>query len=177
MKLFFQKQIVDETSWAPRNIREDDIPALGELMLAAYRGTIDDEGETLEDAVAEIRGTLDGQYGPLLKDCSFAVEQGDGLVAACLITWSDVLRAPFLAYSITHPDHQSRGLGAFLIKMSVNALAARGHRELHLVVTEGNQPAQYLYEKIGFQACGQRHPGPLQIIARGRQPETEREIS
>lgn len=31
---------------------------LAELMLAAYRGTVDDEGEDLDDALTEIRATL-----------------------------------------------------------------------------------------------------------------------
>jgi ribosomal protein S18 acetylase RimI-like enzyme len=177
MKLSLQQQEIHEVPWAVRNIRDDDMPDLSRLMLDAYRGTIDYEGETLDDAAAEIRGTLGGQYGPFLRDCSFAVEESDELVAACLVTWSDILKAPFLAYSITRPDRQSQGLAAFLIKTSVNALLARGHRELHLVVTEGNAPAQHLYEKLGFRACGHRGPAPLQATDPGRQSGTERETA
>lgn len=151
MRLYLQGQNVEKIPDC-RAVSGEDIPALGRLMLDAYRGTIDDEGETLDDAVAEIRGTIDGQYGPFLRDCSFAVEENEDLVAACLVTWSKTLKAPFLGYCITRPDHQNRGLGVFLVKTSINALVARGHRDLYLVVTEGNAPALHLYEKMGFRA-------------------------
>jgi ribosomal protein S18 acetylase RimI-like enzyme len=176
MKLPLQTQEI-QTHFDSRHIAPDDIPALGELMLQAYRGTLDDEGETLDDAVAEIRGTLGGQYGPFLRDCSFTVEENGNLAAACLVTWSEVLKAPFLGYCITRPDHQNRGLGAFLVKTSINALLTRGHRDLYLVVTEGNAPALHLYEKMGFRACGPRRLVSLQVAAQGRKPATERETA
>jgi hypothetical protein len=47
-----------------RPVLPDDAPALAQLMLDAYRGTIDDEGETGEEALAEFNAMLDGKYGP-----------------------------------------------------------------------------------------------------------------
>jgi hypothetical protein len=38
-----------------REARSQDAEALGRLMHDAYRGTVDDEGETLEQSVAEAR--------------------------------------------------------------------------------------------------------------------------
>ncbi|MFC1683343.1 GNAT family N-acetyltransferase [Candidatus Zixiibacteriota bacterium] len=151
MKLYLGDQ-APETSPAARSISRDDLPALGELMLAAYRDTIDYEGETLKEAVAEVRGTLDGQYGPFLGDCSFLIEEKGQLLAACMITWSAELKAPLLTFSMTRPKAQRRGMGTMLIKTSINALVDRGHRDLYLVVTEGNAPALHLYEKMGFRA-------------------------
>ena len=47
-------------------------------MLAAYRGTVDDEGESEADAVAEVERTLRGGYGPLLDEGSFVAEEAIG---------------------------------------------------------------------------------------------------
>ncbi len=46
--------------WSLRAVTQDDIPALAQLMLDAYRGAIDDEGETLADALAYVQGTFAG---------------------------------------------------------------------------------------------------------------------
>jgi hypothetical protein len=46
-----------------------DVTAFGSLLLSAYRGTVDDDGET-EDAVAEVERTLAGKYGSFLEGCS-----------------------------------------------------------------------------------------------------------
>ena len=100
MKLFLQEQ-APETSPGARTVSRDDVPALGQLMLAAYRDTIDYQGETLKEAVAEVRGTLDGQYGTFLGDCSFLVEEGGQLLAVCMLTWSEELKAPLLTFSMT----------------------------------------------------------------------------
>ncbi len=69
-----------------RPVLPDDAPALAQLMLDAYRGTIDDEGETGEEALAEFNAMLDGKYGPWLADASFVVELEGRVNAACVIT-------------------------------------------------------------------------------------------
>jgi RimJ/RimL family protein N-acetyltransferase len=138
-------------SWDCRTISTQDIPALGELMVAAYKGTIDYEGETLEDALSEIQDTLQGKYGSFLHDCSFLIE-GDITLSACIVVLSDHMKAPLLAYSMTHPTAQNQGMATFLIKQCCNTLLAKGYHELYLVVTQGNTAAQHVYQKIGFQS-------------------------
>jgi GNAT superfamily N-acetyltransferase len=159
MRMCLHRQDVEEAPGC-RTVSQDDVAALGSLMLEAYRGTVDYEGEDLRDAQEEVRGTFGGKYGPFLPDCSFLIETEGQPQAACLITWSERLKSPLLTYSITHPNAQNRGLGAFLICQSINALVSRGHRNLYLVVTEGNAPAQHLYEKLGFRVLGNQ-PGVM----------------
>jgi ribosomal protein S18 acetylase RimI-like enzyme len=131
-----------------RRVERSDTAALGELMLAAYRGTVDDEGETREDAVAEIEQALAGSYGPFASDASFAVEGDDGLLGASLVAiWES---RPLLLYLVVHPDAKRRGIGTALLVQTGNALAAKGHPELDLFVTEANEPAVGLYRKFGF---------------------------
>jgi predicted GNAT family acetyltransferase len=150
MKLALKEQKV-EKSWKCRNISAKDMRSLGMLMLESYRGTIDYDGETEEDAISEIRETINGKYGALLEQCSFLVEEDGQALSSCIITWSEKEKLPLLAFSMTHPDFKNQGMAAFLLKKSISALLAQGYKELYLVVTDGNVEAQHLYEKMGFQ--------------------------
>ena len=134
-----------------RSVTEADAAPLGRLMLDAYRGTVDDEGETLEDAVAEVAKTTQGGYGRFLPDCSLAIEQNGVMSSACLITLIEERGLPFLAFAMTAPGSQGKGMAAFLLKTAINVLFDNGHRELVLVVTEANEPAVRLYRKLGFE--------------------------
>jgi hypothetical protein len=49
-------------------------------MLESYRGTIDDEGETLDDARSEVRRTFDGDYGTFLSPSWQSMEPGWGVL-------------------------------------------------------------------------------------------------
>jgi ribosomal protein S18 acetylase RimI-like enzyme len=136
-------------SWCPRPIDRSDVPALGALMLAAYRGTVDDEGETEADAVAEVERTIGGGYGPLLRDGSFVVEESDRIVGASMTTLFE--SDPFLIYLVVDPEMQRRGIGTFLVAASGNALLSAGYARVDLFVTESNEPAVNLYRRLGFR--------------------------
>ena len=138
-----------EGVWACRPISSDDIPALAKLLLDAYRSTIDDEGETPDDALKAMRDTFAGVSGTLLESCSFVIEErGQALVCAIVTLWHE---QPLLAYVMAHPTAKNQGMGRFLIQKSINALLAQGYQEMSLFVTQGNLPAQHLYERLGFQ--------------------------
>jgi GNAT superfamily N-acetyltransferase len=132
-----------------RRIRLGDEQGLAELMLEAYRGTADDEGATLEDALKETRATLSGRYGCLLWEHSFLVEEGGEALSASLVTSFE--GAPLLAFSMTRPSHKRQGFASTLILQSAGSLREAGHEELLLFVTEENLPARKLYEKLGLR--------------------------
>ena len=126
-----------------------DREGLAELMLDAYRGTIDDEGETLEDAVAEVDRTFAGAYGEFLGGCSRVVEREGELASACLVTLFQ--GRPWLSVSMTRPRWKRKGLARELLNECVNALAERGYEEIGLMVTKGNSAAEALYRSFGFE--------------------------
>lgn len=135
-------------AWATRSAGRADRQALADLMIVAYRGTIDDGGETPEEALAEIDHTLGGAYGAFLPTCSFLAEEAGRAVAASLVTsWAE---APLVAFLMVDPGFQRRGLGEQLLRASMEALWRQGNRELLLFVTDGNAPAQRLYRRVGF---------------------------
>jgi GNAT superfamily N-acetyltransferase len=148
----------DDAFVAPgvRSFRAGDEEALGGLMFRAYQGTLDDEGETLEQAHAEIRKTVAGAYGAFVPNCSKVIERqgpstplGSGpLLSAALVTlFQD---RPFIAFTFTAPEHQNHGLARACMRAAMAELAAGDEHELRLVVTLANAPAYRLYKSLGF---------------------------
>jgi len=56
------------------------VSEVGRVLLAAYRNTVDDEGEDESDAIGEVEQTVEGQYGPFLPEASFVAEDGGPIV-------------------------------------------------------------------------------------------------
>jgi GNAT superfamily N-acetyltransferase len=131
-----------------RPVRAGDGTALGLLAYAAYRGSVDDNGEHEAWHVADLTSALEDEYGRLLTPVSKAVPAGNALVAAALFSWWYDL--PLLAFCLTHPDHRGRGLATRLVTHAAHDLASEGHETMHLAVTESN-PARALYERLGFR--------------------------
>jgi hypothetical protein len=46
-------------------IRKEHVEILGTLMVEAYQGSIDYQGETVDQSIEEVRKTLLGKYGKL----------------------------------------------------------------------------------------------------------------
>jgi GNAT superfamily N-acetyltransferase len=132
-----------------RRVRPGDEQGLAGLMLAAYRGTADDEGEDLQDALEEVQHTLSGKYGDFLWEHSFLMDEGGEVLSASLVTSFE--GAPLLAFSMTHPSRKRSGLAGALILMSARSLRDVGYQRLVLFVSEANLPARKLYEKLGFR--------------------------
>ncbi len=127
-----------------RSVTRDDLQRLARLMLDAFVGTIDYEGEDLDDAVDEIRSYLDGD--PLLQH-SFVAEVGGQIASAVLVSLSDA--TPFIGCVMTLPEHKGRGLAQLVTTSSMSSLARAGHRSIVLYITEGNQPSEALFRSIG----------------------------
>jgi GNAT superfamily N-acetyltransferase len=140
---------------ASRPVREGDGPALGVLAYAAYHGSVDDNGQHEAWHVADLTSALEDEYGRLMTPVSRAVPDGNELVAATLFTWWYDL--PLLAFCLTHPDHQGRGLATRLVTHAARELAAEGHEAMHLAVTATN-PARALYERLGFREAPRPTP-------------------
>ena len=125
-----------------------DAPALAELMLAAYRGTIDDDGETPAETLDAVRQLFAGEYGTMLWNISEVTLRGPRMVAATMCTvWEG---RPFVAFMVTAPDCKRQGLARAGLARVINRLAAAGDPLLRLVVTRGNVPAEGLYTSLGF---------------------------
>jgi len=139
------------TPFPTRDATPSDTHQIGQLMLDSYRDTVDYEGETLDDAVAEVERVFADEYGRLVPRASAVIETEGRPVAACLVTILNDAGPPFVCYTMTHPRHRRQGMVKYLIRRVADALLDLGHTELVLAVTVANQPALQLYGKLGFQ--------------------------
>lgn len=144
---------IDDGQVATR-VRFEPLPSpedLAPLMLAAYHGTPDDEGETLEDTVDVIRSTIDGGFGPWITEASFlAFDVGtDGPVGAIFVA-REQDGTPFIAFVFTHPERTRRGVASALIAHVCCILSEVGQPELRLWVNAANEQALRLYRRLGF---------------------------
>lgn len=121
---------------------------LAPLMLAAYRGTPDDEGESLQDAVDVLADAMRGGLGPWLPDASFvALEDGHPVGAALTVLSDD---GPFVAFLFTAPDAVGRGVATRLVGQVCQSLAVDGYDSVELWVSAANERAARLYRHLGF---------------------------
>lgn len=134
-----------------RQLQKEDAPQLGNLLHAAYQGTVDDEGESPEEARKEAEQILAGKYGPIMENATAGIFREDELLAAIVFTEWSKLDFPFLAFSITHPKAQRQGLARQLFVSAMNELARSEHRRIGLFVTASNTRAVQLYVQMGFQ--------------------------
>lgn len=141
-----------------RQLGRADELALGQLMWRAFRGTVDDEYGGPGDADADAAGALAGRWGPVVWQASLVSELDGAVVSAVVIVLDDAHEhVPLLAFAMTDPAVQRRGIGRWLIEESIRRLDQIGVKELHLAVTCGN-PAFALYQRLGFEFVPGRQP-------------------
>ena len=141
------------TSHLPlRAPQTSDTDAMAELMLEAYRGTIDYEGETLDEAVAEVKAYLAGERGgrPLLEVSRLAFD-GERLAGACLAAEWHERQTALISYVMTHREWKRRGVGRQVLRAVLTALRAQDYRQVYAAITEGNIFSEQLFAQMGFQ--------------------------
>ncbi|NOK60810.1 MAG: hypothetical protein GFH27_549289n207 [Chloroflexi bacterium AL-W] len=128
-----------------------DVRVLAELMLDAYRGTIDDDGETLDDALIEVQTYLSGERGvvPLLDD-SYMAFMERAMVGVCLVGEWSAKQRPLITYIMTGSDCKGLGIGQHLLWATLCRLAEHGYFEVLAVITEGNTSSERLFSRMGF---------------------------
>lgn len=121
----------------------------------AQAGNIDEivvpdaQADRMVTAIRKIRAGEYPNVGPFLADASRVVLAGDGTVVGYLAA-VDMGMLPFISEVAVLPAHRRRGLGRWLVVATMAALQQQGYSMVGLVVTGGN-PAQKLYEALGFQ--------------------------
>lgn len=140
-----------------RSVQHKDAEALAVLMIEAYRGTIDYDGETVEDARGEVAAFLAGERGgPALLAQSYLAEVDGNVAAATLVTaWND-RNCPLIAYVMTDAAWKQQGLGRLLVTESLAALHRQGYGEVRAVITAGNDPSERLFLGLGFRKIEQQ---------------------
>jgi ribosomal protein S18 acetylase RimI-like enzyme len=125
------------------------VESLANLMVDAYRGTVDwEDGDDEDVAEAEIRATLNGKYGSFLSTASGVIVDQVGKPISALFV-SDIGGLPTILFVYTSKNVAGRGMASKLIRNAGYRLNEMGFQEVSLFVSEDN-PARALYEKLGF---------------------------
>lgn len=147
MKVQLRKAVYQMTTDI-RQFKSTDVIALGCLMYRAYLNTVDYDGETEEQAIEEVKKTVNGDYGEFLPACSTVTVSDGTPVSATLVTRFQA--RPFIAFSFTDPLFQRRGFAKGCVAAAMTKLVEQGENELRLVVTRANSRAVELYQSLGF---------------------------
>ena len=129
-----------------------DLDALAVLMIDAYLGTIDYDGETLEDALNEVQAYQRGDRGgQALLDQSRLAFVDEELVGACLASMWRERGVPVIAYVMTAAGWKGHSVAKLMLRMVLEGLAKAGYDEVRAVITEGNIPSERLFASFKFR--------------------------
>lgn len=127
----------------------EDTERLAELMIEAYRGTIDDDGESLGEARQEVETFMKGS--PLLDSSHVAIVDEDVAGAILVGRWRE---EPLVAYVMTRPEFKNQGLGTVLVRASIRSLREAGAKRVHAFITDGNVASEALFRGAGAVLAG-----------------------
>jgi len=128
---------------------KEDRLDLATLMMEAYVGTIDYDGETHDQAVEEIDGAFASEA--LLAESRVAA--GNGVIHSAVLV-SLVDDDAFIGYAMTRADAKNRGLASALLDLSMEAIWAAGYEQVRCFITEGNEPSEKVFTRAGFEVVG-----------------------
>lgn len=142
-----------------RQIGADSWPVMRDIRLAALRDAPQAFGSSYQGEVAF--GPEDW-LGRIRRGANFlAYAHGPGSPPAGIA--GGFVPSPGVAELVSMwvaPGNRGSGIGQALVEAVVQWARADGHDQLHLWVTEGNEPARSLYERCGFTPTGERQPLP-----------------
>ncbi|MDR8050753.1 GNAT family N-acetyltransferase [Burkholderia cenocepacia] len=133
-----------------RHVEPDDVPALAQLLFAAFHGTIDDPGHTEAQYALKVSAILGGRYGEWIQEASWTVEQTNGLQSVCLVCDYKPYGCPVIAIIASAPARQRSGAGGALLAAALDKLSALGHAECCAMVTKGNVASEHFFRSCGF---------------------------
>ena len=119
--------------------------ALAEAFFDAYLNTIDYEGETIDDAEAEINNVFAGEYGKFIANLSSCIVENGKVLSALFVTSSEPGKL-FIPYVITVKEAQGKGLATLLLNRFLTLAPKNGWKVAELFVTKGNSNAIKIYE-------------------------------
>jgi hypothetical protein len=132
-----------------RQPSHEDRGALAQLLLDAYRGTVDDEGETIAEALE----ATDRYLQRIVPEYSLVLERGDALLA---MAFTVVVRGTHYIDPVATASAVKRtGVGAGAASAVLALLRDGGIMEVGAVITEGNVASERLFLGLGFERVGE----------------------
>lgn len=143
-----EKQLIS-TTYQVNSITQKDITKIAAAMFEAYEGTVDQQEETVEEAILEVEKIINDGYGPFIAEASYWIEMEDEAAAViCINLWDE---KPLITEIYTGKKFLHQGMASTLIRKSMDTLNHMGYDEIILNVTAENSNALHLYGKLGFK--------------------------
>ena len=133
-----------------RTLTTVDQQLLAGLMLDSYRGTIDYDGETIEDAMREVNSYFSDTDSGWFDYSWLAFMEKDLACASLVGFWPD-RNSPMIAYVMTASQHKGKHLATMGVSRSLRSLAEKNYTTVHAVITEGNVPSERVFTRVGFR--------------------------
>ena len=148
-----------------RRARATDGLSCRELVLAALRDSSDAFGTTFEEA----RARSENWWLTRVRELADAEDQAMFFACSNSELWGSVTvalgkPAAHIGGMWVRPDCRRNGIGKSLLTEAIRWAEGKGASSIDLWVTEGNQPAVSLYERVGFSVTGEQdalRPGSL----------------
>lgn len=132
------------TERVTRRVLTSDRTALADLMLDSYQGTIDDEGEDIDDALVAV----DEALAHAVPAHSFVVLEHDRIVAMAFVTIVEGVH--YVDPIVVASDRKRTGLGRDAVQLLLNSLSTAGVAEVGATITDGNVASEGLFRHLGF---------------------------
>ncbi|MFZ0892300.1 MAG: GNAT family N-acetyltransferase [Thermoplasmata archaeon] len=133
--------------------RATELDALSELDWNAFRASADESllGSDREEYRRVLSEILAGRLGRFLEEASTGLVDSENRLVAALLTGEESTRRAIFLDLMVDPGRRRQGLATFLINWGCRALWALGYASVRLWVTQTNEPAVRLYERLGFR--------------------------
>lgn len=147
-RLTIDASTLGETVAAVSRPSVDDNEAVAELLLDAYRGTIDDEGETMVEA----REAATAMLGWAHPAHSVVLRRNSRLIALCFV--QEVADNFYIDPIVVAAAHKQQGLGRRMVATCLASLAATGVTSAGATITDGNEASERLFASLGATRIG-----------------------
>ncbi len=127
---------------------EQQRDAFAALMLDAYRNTIDDEGETIDDACSAV----DYYLASIVRPHSYVMVDGSDLVGFAFVVVVNGVH--YIDPVVVASARQRLGLGNAMVRLCLGSLGDAGISEVGATITDGNVASERLFIGLGFHRQG-----------------------
>jgi GNAT superfamily N-acetyltransferase len=131
-----------------RQLLDSDREALAALMLDGYQGTIDDEGESFDDALEAI----DDYLAHALRQHSLVVIEREMIIALACVVVVDAVH--YVDPVVVASDQKRNGIGREAVIALLKSLADEEITEVGATITDGNSASERLFVGLGFTRRG-----------------------
>lgn len=80
-----------------------------------------------------------------------AVERPDGTLVAAMLVTTLSARVAHIAQMAVDSEHRRRGIGEWMVRVANERARQAGYQKMTLLVSESNDRARRLYDRLGFQ--------------------------